>query len=159
MPQTSQSVSLTAADFKLLKLLQSDASATRQELADAAGMSLSTLWRRMSELEEIGAIHKRVVLLDPAGVGLPVCVLVSVNVAAHDRDTRTRFEDFVSDTPDIVESYSVTGTYDYMLIIRARDIAAFEEFLMNRILGHPSVASAYSQIALRQTKYSTELPL
>lgn len=155
----SRAITLTAADLKLLKLVQQNSNMNRQELADKAGMSPSTLWRRLSELEATGAIAKRVALLDPEVVGIPVCVFVSVNMAGHDRTTRGAFEQFVTDAPEIAECFSVTGAYDYVLMVRARSIAEFEEFLMHKILGHASVASAYSQIALRQHKYTTELPV
>ena len=58
-----------------------------------------------------------------------------------------------------MECFSVTGEFDYMLIVRIKSVIAFEKFLMEHILGQPSVASASSQISLREHKYSTELPL
>jgi len=122
-------------------------------------MSQSTLWRRVNELESAGAIKKRVALLDPDIVGLSVCVFLSINLVNHTAKVRAEFEAFVEQSPQIMECFSVTGGFDYMLIVRARSVLAFEAFLMDEVLGHKSVASASSQIALRQHKYSTELPL
>nr|WP_070959248.1 Lrp/AsnC family transcriptional regulator [Hyphomonas sp. Mor2] len=155
----AQSDKLTPADIRVLRLLQRDLDSTKQELAEMAGMSPSTLWRRVHEMEEIGAIRKRVALLDPNVIGFPTCVFLSVNLAGHEKVVREQFEEFVMQTPQIMECFSITGAFDYMLIVRARSVSEFETFLMERVLGHKSVASAVSQVALRQHKYSTEFPI
>jgi len=154
-----QNLKLSLTDINVLKLVQRDWGVSRQVLAERAGMSVSTLWRRLNELEEKGAISKRVALLDPRVIGVPECIFLSVNLENHEKDTRTRFETFVARAPQILECFSITGGFDYMLIVRTKSVMDFESFLMEEILGHPSVASASSQISLRQLKYSTELPL
>ena len=159
MNTLSHTITLSAADIRLLRALQQDATKSRSELAEIAGMSTSTLWRRLGDLEAMGLIEKRVALINPEKAGVPICVFVSVTMASHDEKSRTDFEIFVRDCPSILECFSVTGAHDYMMIIRSRSVADFQTFLMNELLGHPSVSSASSQIALAQQKYSTELPL
>lgn len=122
-------------------------------------MSPSTLWRRLTDLEASGVINDRVTLLDPAKVGLPVCAILSVNLVGHNSATREQFEEFVKARPEIMECYSVTGEFDYLLVIRSASVQEFELFLMNTILAHESVESTSSQIALSVKKYSTELPI
>jgi len=150
---------LSETDRRILRQVQKDWSRTRQQLAEAVNLSGTTLWRRLSELTDAGTIQKRVALLDPEAVGLPICVFISVNMVNHEAGTRQAFEVFVQDTPQIMECFSITGAFDYMLIVRAETVVSFETFLMDRILGHPSVGSATSQISLRQQKYTTALPL
>ena len=150
---------LNKTDRKILKVLQSDASLSRQDMLDATRVSATTLWRRITDLEEAGTIQKRVALLDPVAVGFPVCVFVSIDMKSHDRVDRDSFLDFVRRTPEIMECYSVTGAHDYSLKVRVESVADFEKLLMEQILSHKSVASATSQIALRQHKYSTDLPI
>ena len=155
----SDDVAFSATDLAILRALQADAAQPARQLADTLGMSQSTLWRRVKELEEAGAITKRVALLDADVLGVPVCVFVHVNLAEHDANVRCAFEAFVRETPAIMTCFSVTGAHDYTLIVRTRSVADFERVLMEEILAHPSVATAMSQLALRQHKYSTEIPL
>ena len=159
MKQIDEALSLSETDLKVLRAIQQDATGSARELAERLGMSPSTLWRRVNELEQVGAIKSRVAILDPERAGFSVCVFVLVNLANYDKPTLQRFEDFVNDTPEILECFAVTGTNDYTLIIRSRSVGEFERLLMDRILTHDSVASATSQFALRQHKYSTALPL
>jgi len=155
----NQLLKLTSADRKALRLLQAGAKLSKQELAEAVGMSPSTLWRRLTDLEASGAIKGRVTLLDPTEVGLPVCAILSVNLVDHNLASRERFEEFVTAQPEIMECYSVTGEFDYLLVTRSQSVQEFELFLMNRVLAHKAVASTASQIALSVKKYSTELPI
>ncbi len=159
MIQIDQPLRLTDSDRAVLRAVQEDADATVRELAERLGMSPSTVSRRLAELEQVGAIHRRVALLDPDRVGFPVCVFVAVNLVNHSRETRRQFEALVMNTPEVLECFSVTGTHDYTLIIRTHSVGEFEHILMEKILADDSVAQASSQIALRQHKYTTALPL
>ena len=159
MKQTDSALRLGEGDLAVLRSIQADASQTVRELALALGMSPSTVSRRLTELEQTGAIERRVALLDPEKVGFPVCVFVQINLVDHAMETRRQFESLVLRTPEILECFSVTGTHDYTLILRTHSVGEFEHILMEQILAHDSVAQASSQIALRQHKYTTALPL
>jgi Lrp/AsnC family transcriptional regulator len=159
MNNFTKELKLDKADLAILRLLQENATMPARLMAEKLSMSPSSLWRRINELEKLDVIMSRVALLNPEKVNLPVCVFVSVNLVSHEADIRLSFEGFVAKTPEIVASFSVTGAHDYTMIIRAADVAAFEKILMGSILAHKSVASATSQIALRQQKYTTALPL
>ncbi|MEM1104689.1 MAG: Lrp/AsnC family transcriptional regulator [Pseudomonadota bacterium] len=152
-------VNLSEGDVRILRLLQKDAARPRRELAEEAAMSATTLWRRVHDLEASGAIRRRVALLDPDKLGFPVCVLVQIDLANYERPTREAFERFVDAAPQIMQCFAMTGGNDYAMIVRARSVADFERFLTEHILAHPSVATASSQVALRQTKDETALPL
>ncbi|MCG8440311.1 MAG: Lrp/AsnC family transcriptional regulator [Caulobacterales bacterium] len=150
---------LNDVDRRILRQLQRDCSVSSREAAAALGMSQSTYWRRASELEAAGAVTARVAVLDAEAVGAPVSAVVNVRMSGHAIEIREAFESFVRATAEIAACFSVTGEHDYTLIVRTPSVTAFEEFLMTRILAHPSVLTASSQIALRQLKYTTALPL
>lgn len=152
-------MTLSAKDAQILRLLQSGSVTSRQQIADAVGMSSTTVWRRISELEAAGYIREQVTLLDPVKVGVPVCVFVFVNLRDYHIDTRTAFERFVDEAPEIMECYSLTGANDYLLMLRCQSVSDFERFLMEEILSHQGVEAASSQISLRQHKYTTALPI
>ncbi len=150
---------LSASDRKLLSLLQTDATLPVRDLAERAGLSASTVWRRMQEFERQGLIRGRVTLLDAGALGLAVTMQVSVNITAQDPQARAAFERFVQAEPAVQSCLAVTGGQDYVLIVRMADVARFERFLMDRLLAHPSVASAQSQLVLREVKSGPALPV
>ena len=152
-------INLDETDRAILNALQRDATLSVRALAEHLNQSQSTLWRRMSALEKADLIRRRVALLDPAKVGIGVCVFVQINLRGHSADIRKAFEALVERTPEIMDCFAVTGGFDYTLIVRTRTVEDFETLLMQRILDHDSVANAASHFSLRHIKHETALPL
>jgi len=152
-------IELSKSDRKLLQALQQDTSLSQVELAERSGLSRTSVWRRIRELEEAGLIEGKVALLNSRQLGFQIHVLVSVSMNKHSVRTRTEFEKHVQTLPEVTECFSVSGDRDYLLHIVARDMESYNDFLNTQILDHPSVHSASSSFALRRVKYSTALPL
>jgi len=150
---------LTNSDRKLLQALQQDLTLSQIELADRAGLSRTSVWRRIRELEEAGLIEGKVALLNSRKLGFQIHVLLSVSMNKHSVRTRKDFENHVQTLPEVTECFSVSGDRDYLLHIVARDMETYNDFLNTMILDHPSVHSASSSFALRRVKYTTALPL
>ena len=150
---------LTRSDLQLLDALQNDTGSSQIELAELAGLSRTSVWRRIRELEEAGLIEGKVALLNPRKLGLQIHVLLSVSMVEHSDQTRKKFESHVETLPEVLECFSVSGDRDYVLQIISRDMESYNDFLNKRILHHPGVHSASSSFALRRVKYTTTLPL
>jgi Lrp/AsnC family transcriptional regulator len=150
---------LSQSDYWLLRALQEDLSTSQIDLAERSGLSRSSVWRRIRELEEAGVIEGRVALLNSRQLGFQIHVLLSVSMNKHSVRTRQNFEAHVQTLPEVTECFSISGDRDYLLHIVARDMESYNEFLNTRILDHPSVHSASSSFALRRVKYTTALPL
>ena len=149
---------LSASDRKLLKALQENLNLSQIELAEQSGLSRTSVWRRVRELEDAGMINNRVALLDPKSLGLQFHVLLSVSMVQHSDKIRQSFEAHVKQLPEVMECFSVSGERDYVLQIISRDMESYNEFLNAKILHHASVHSASSSFALRRVKYTTALP-
>lgn len=154
-----QTIEFDDIDRRILGQLQSNALLSNAELAERVGSSAASCWRRVRNLETAGVLGGAVRLLNPSAIGCDVTVLCNVRVRSYARETRSAFEDFVRERPEIIECYSMSGEWDYLLRIVVRDVADYESFLMRTLLEHPSVDGASSHFALSQTKYTTALPL
>ena len=72
-------------DRSLLSHMQGDASLSVGELANRVGISKSACWRRIQKLETDGTIRKQVTLIDPAALGVPLTVFISVRTNQHNQ--------------------------------------------------------------------------
>lgn len=144
---------------RILKALQRDAGASMSDLAQAVGLGGSTVWRRVQELQKSGVIRSRVAILDPRKAGLDLCVFAQVALTDHSQNSITEFAAIVERHPEIMEAHSLSGAADYILKIRCKDVATYEDFLMNNLLRSPIVRSVTSTFSLRELKDTTELPL
>lgn len=146
-------------DRRILSELQADAGISNSDLAERVGSSTASVWRRIKAMEASGLLKQAVRLLDQHALGYGVNVLCNVRVRSHARDVRNAFERFVKGRPEILECFSMSGDWDYLLRVVAADVTGYERFLMHVLLEHPSVGSASSHFALSLTKYTTALPL
>lgn len=148
-----------AFDLKILAELQRDADQSMQELGDKVGLSHTPCWRRVKRLEEQGVIRRRVTLLNAEQLRVSVNVFVNVTLRRHQENALNRFEDAVLDIPEVVECYTVSGDTDFLLRVLVEDVTAYERLLKRTLVHLPEVGNLSSTFALRQVKYTTELPL
>ncbi len=150
---------LNKQDVKILGLLQEDASIGTANIAELINMSQSPCWRKINRLEEEGYIKRRVALLDRAALGMDVVVFATVNLTSTGRQNLLEFERDIIRYPEVIECYTMTGIWDYMLKIVTRDIRHYEEFVRNTLTTSPSIRELHSHMAVTEIKNSTELPL
>lgn len=150
---------LSTADRRLLDALQTDATRSQVELAELAGMSRTSCWRRVRDFEEAGLIERQAAILDANKAGFQIQVLLAVAMTEHTDENRHDFERHVQSLPQVTECFSVSGERDYILQVLVRDMAAYNHFLNGQILKHPAVRSASSTFVLRRVKFTTRLPM
>ena len=148
-----------AFDLKILAELQRDADQSMQDLGDKVGLSHTPCWRRVKRLEEQNVIRRRVTLLNAQHLRVAVNVFVNVTLRQHQENALNRFEEAVLDVPEIVECYTVSGDTDFLLRVVVEDVTAYEHLLKRTLVHLPEVGNLSSTFALRQVKYTTELPL
>jgi Lrp/AsnC family transcriptional regulator len=150
---------LDPVDRRIVRELQRDASLSHAALAEKVGASAASVWRRVRSLEQTGVLGKAVRLADARHLGRSVNVLCQVRMSRQTVEARAEFEEFIQSREEIVECYAMSGEWDYLLRISVRDVADYDRFIMRGVLAHPSVAHAASNFALRQVKYTTEIPV
>lgn len=150
---------LSRADRILLDELQRDNTRNQSELAELAGMSRTSCWRRIREFEDQGLIERQVALLDPQKAGFTIHVMLAVSMTEHTDANRLAFENHVNRLDEVTECFTVAGERDYMLHIVVADIDSYTDFLNQEILKHAAVRSASSTFVLKRVKYTTRLPM
>ncbi len=150
---------LAKQDIEILKLLQRDASISTAAIAERINISQSPCWRRINRLEQDGIIKERVALLDRAALGMDVVVFATINLTGTGRQNLEAFEREIVRHPEVMECYTMTGIWDYMLKIVTRDIRHYETFVRNTLTESPEIRELHSHMAVTEIKNSTELPL
>ena len=152
-------VQLDEIDRRIVRALQRDAGLSHAALAESVGASAASVWRRVRALEASRVLGRAVRLASAEALGRSVNVLCQVRMARQTVEARADFEQFIRAREEIVECYAMSGEWDYLLRIAVKDVADYDRFIMRGVLAHPSVANAASNFALRQVKYTTEIPV
>ena len=150
---------LNTVDLKILDVMQNNGSLTTQEIADRINMSQSPCWRRINRLEQQGFIAQKVTLLDREKLGMDVVVFATVNLSKQGWDNLEEFEQEVRVLPEVMECYTMAGTWDYMLKIVVKDIRHYELFVREKLTKLSHIGEVHSHIAVTEIKNSTVLPL
>jgi Lrp/AsnC family transcriptional regulator len=153
------SITLDSTDLAILDLLQSDTSLSTAAIAERINLSQSPCWRRINRLEESGVIRRRVALLDRDTLGMDVVVFATVNLTATGRQNLLHFEEEIVQHPEVLECYTMTGIWDYMLKIVTRNVRHYERFVRETLSASPDVRELHSHMAVTEIKNSTALPL
>ena len=127
---------LDPIDRRIVRALQRDASLSHAALAETVGASAASVWRRVRALEKAGVLGPSVRLADPARLGRAVNVMCQVRMHRQTVDARAEFEAFIGSREEIVECYAKPG-----------------------VSGPVRTQNAASNFALRQAKYTTEIPV
>ena len=149
---------MDATDRKILTLIQENAAQPVAEIARKVGLSVTPCWRRIQRLEETGIIRKRVALLDPQKIGVGMSVFVSVRTDQHNAEWLESFAAMISEMPEVVEFYRMSGEVDYLLRVVVADMAAYDAFY-RRLIGHVQLTDVSSSFAMEEIKFTTSLPI
>lgn len=132
---------------------------TNAELAKRVGLSPPSALQRVRFLEQVGFIKGYVALLDPNKMGLNITVLAGITLALHQDQAIERFRRSISQIPEVVECYHVSGEFDYLLKILVRDIGTYEELIREKISKIKGIQTIRSSFVLAEPKHTTQIPL
>ncbi|HFK5595370.1 TPA: Lrp/AsnC family transcriptional regulator, partial [Elizabethkingia anophelis] len=118
---------------QILDILQQDAKLSVKEIASRIQLSFTPTYERIKNMEEAGIISKYVALVDRQRVGLKVAAYCNVTLKEQSKFALLKFEDAIKDIPEIIETISVSGNYDYMLKIVSTDIESYNKFIIDTI--------------------------
>jgi len=147
-------------DRRILERLQTDGRLSNQDLADHIGLSPSPCLRRVRALEEAGIIAGYRALLDAEKLGLTLIAILSISMDRHTPERFAGFDAAVEQIPEILECLLITGRdADYHLKVVVRDMAAYQDLLLNKITRIEGVSGVHSSFVLRRIIERTSLPI
>jgi Lrp/AsnC family leucine-responsive transcriptional regulator len=143
----------------ILQVLQQEGRISNQELAERVGISTASCWRKVKALEANGVISHYTSLLNRESIGLNLCVFVHITLSRHNKSNTQTFEAAIACRKEVMECFATTGDADFILRVVTESISSFDKFLENFLFELPEISQIKSNIALRELKFSTVLPL
>lgn len=113
-------------DVKLVRLLSQNSRATAVELSGKVDLSVPAINKRIARLQREGKV-RFTVQVDAEEAGKPITVFILLNIQSI--GATGKLLEYVASDPDILECYAVTGEYDYILKVCARDVKALDRKL------------------------------
>lgn len=147
-------------DQQLLELLQDDALATAERLAEAVPLSASAITRRVRRLRADGWIRADVALLSRSltDTRLRALVLVQVREHAEERGIAALRERLAA-APEVQLLLDIAGTHDLAVLVSARDMADFNDLTDRLLERDPAVNRYETSFVKRVHKQREKVPL
>lgn len=152
-------VELDRLDIQILNLLQEDAAIPLRRIAEQVHASAATCQRRIAQLRASGVLVKEVALVDRVRVGRPLTAFVTVQLEQQNTSLLKMFESLMREEPDVMACYEVAGEFDFMLVVTAVSMEAFQAFTRRVFTSNNNVSNYKSLLAMNCAKFETKVPL
>lgn len=152
-------IKLDDIDLQILRILQENSDKNINEIGERVGLSHTPCWRRIRKMDEAGIIKSRNCILDAEKIGLDVSIFVFVRLDTHSSEVLEEFEAATLKVPQILQCYTMSGEFDYLLRIAVRSVRDYEKTVKGQLLKLPHVGNMNSHFALNEIKNTTSLPI
>jgi len=157
--RTNAKTPLDRHDREILARYQHDTQVPAKVIAEAVGLSTAAVQRRLKRLRDERVIEREAAQLDPKALGMPVTCLVSVDLERERGADLERFRRKVLAAPEVQQCWYVTGATDFVLVVLAESMEAYEAFTRRALLDDPNVRSFTTYVALERVKVGLGVPL
>lgn len=149
---TNEDFKMDRFDQAILTVLAEDGRISITDLAKKIGLSKSPTQARLRRLEIAGVILGYRALLDPIRLGLDHVAFVEVRLSDTREIALKAFNAAVLKVPEIEQVHMIAGSFDYLLKVRTRDMAAYRAFLGETITTLPYVSNTSTYVAMEAVK-------
>ena len=146
-------------DRRILRHWLAEPGLERAALAERAGVTAATLWRRLDRLREAGVIRSEGAVIDWRALGYAVEVSLRFTL---DKTNPRAFDEFLAaarEVPEVIGIETFLGRVDVRLNVIARDMAHWQEIYRARILTLPHISDIEALMLVSTIKETEALPL
>ncbi|HSQ45266.1 MAG TPA: Lrp/AsnC family transcriptional regulator [Ginsengibacter sp.] len=151
---TTLEIPLDSKDLEILKLLQENARITIKEISGKIHLSTTPVHERIKRMEESGVIKQYVTLVNHEKVKKGLMVICYVSLKQHSKNAGVKFIKTIHELNEVVECFSISGEFDFMLKVICKDMNTYYDFHVNKLsqienMGH--LQSIFVMGVIKQT--------
>lgn len=150
---------LDKIDLKIIAELQKDGKLTNLELSKRVGISPPPCLRRVKNLEDAGIIGSYQANLSATMLGFSVTIFCEVGLNSQNESDLKAFEEETHKWPLVRECYLITGGFDFLLKVVARDFDEYQKFMANDLGAFSAVNQIKTRMVIRAGKKLPGLPV
>ncbi|MEO6219287.1 MAG: Lrp/AsnC family transcriptional regulator [Ginsengibacter sp.] len=147
-------ISLDSRDLAILRLLQQNARITIKEISVKVHLSTTPVHERIKRMEDSGVIKQYATLVDHEKVKKGLMVICYISLKQHSKNAGVKFIKTIQELNEVVECFSISGEFDFMLKVVCEDMNTYYDFHVNKLsqienMGH--VQSIFVMGIIKQT--------
>ena len=146
-------------DKKILTELQVNGRISNIDLSKKVGLSPTPCLERVRRLERTGVIEGYQAVLNAEAVGANMLVFVEITLEKTAQDVFSDFSKAVEKLDEILECHLVSGSFDYLLKTRVKNMASYRKLLGETLLKLPSVSASRTYVVMEEVKSNRPIPI
>ena len=150
-------LSIDAKDLSILALLQQNARITVKEISEKIHLSTTPVHERIKRMENDGIIKQYVTLVDHSKVKRGLMVICYVSLKAHSKNAGTKFINAINEMNEIIECYSISGEFDFMLKVVEENMDSYYNFHVNKLSQIENIGNVQSVFVMGVIKDTVQL--
>ena len=154
---TTSKLVLDNKDIDILHLLQKNARITVKEISEKMHLSTTPVHERIKRMEANGVIKQYATLLDHSKVKKGLMVICYVSLKAHSKTAGVKFIDTMQVLNEVIECYSISGEFDFMLKVVCADMDDYYNFHVNKLSQIENMGKVQSVFVMGIIKQTHEL--
>ena len=107
-------------DKKILKILQENGREQLNKIAKKVGLSIDSTHKRIKVMIEKGIFYPTI-LIDPQAIGFPLIADIKIKLKNVTEKALGEFIAYLKKYPRCTELLSITGDYDFTIVLIAKD--------------------------------------
>ncbi|MCB1917376.1 MAG: Lrp/AsnC family transcriptional regulator [Rhodocyclaceae bacterium] len=145
-------------DIEILRLLQNDARLAIKQIAAAVHLAPSSVHDRLRRLWREGVLTGTHAAVDAQALGVGLEALLMIELSKHERSAVDRFMDEAVEIPEVRSTHLITGRYDLVVHVVARDTRHLKDLALDRFTSRPEVTRIETSI-IYETRRRHALPM
>ena len=145
-------------DRKILALVQKDCQLNAEVIAEAVGLSASAVQRRLRRLRADKTICAEIAVVSPEAVGMPMSFLAALEIKDN-YEALPRIRAWAQGEPAIQQVFYVTGSFDILAVVTARDVKSFDALSARLMADIPQVVRMTTHVVIDTLKQGLFVPV
>lgn len=152
-------INLDKFDKQILEIMQVSNRTTSETIAESIGLSPASVQRRIKRLRDASVIQADVSVISPKAVGRPMTFIVQITLERERLDLMDTFKDAMKNNPQVQQCYYVTGSVDFVIVMTAADMAAYEEFTNKYFFDNANIKHFNTSVVMNSIKTGMYIPV
>ena len=148
---------LDKKDKAILALLQQNARITVKEISQKVHLSTTPVHERIKRMEAEGVIKQYAALVNHSKVKRGLMVICYVSLKAHSKNAGLKFINAINEMPEIIECYSISGEFDFMLKVVEENMDSYYNFHVNKLSQIENIGNVQSIFVMGVIKDTVQL--
>ena len=149
-------------DLEILRVIQENSHLTAREISERIDLPITTVFAKIKRMERLGIVKAYRAVLDAAKLNMGTTAFILASFAyrkGRKALSQRKVAKEIAEFPDVQEVHIISGDWDILMKVRARDVDAIGKFVVDKLRLVDGIEKTLTCLVFESEKESTAIPL